>query len=47
MDQLGLYIICGIILIFGLALFTRAYILGNRSMQKMHKDNPENEILNQ
>ena len=46
MDQLGLYIICGIIFIFGLGVFLRAYILGNRSMQKMHKDKPENERLN-
>jgi hypothetical protein len=38
MNQFALYIICGIVLMLGLAIFLRAYLLGNKSMQKIHKD---------
>jgi hypothetical protein len=38
MDQSSLYIICGIIALFGLILFARAYHRGNQSMNKIEKN---------
>jgi hypothetical protein len=47
MNQFGLYIICGIILMIGLGVFLRAYLLGNKSMQKIHKDANDRRKLSQ
>jgi hypothetical protein len=47
MNGSSLYIVCGIIIVLALGMFLRAWILGNRSMQKFSKDHIQQNHLNQ